>query len=201
MKGYVVRITFSLLDAATPIWRRVIMPSAATLRDLHNVIQAAMGWYGYHLHHFEIGGLLYGDATSAGEFGDTEVLSETRLKLCQLVQDGERQFTYVYDYGDNWCCSIVLEAMYPAFPGIPYPCLDGGAGAAPPEDSGGVWGLEELIAALHDPEHERHEEAVERLGEDYNPEDYDEEAVARALEALVKRPVRPRSKASPNTEN
>jgi hypothetical protein len=40
----------------TPIWRRVIVPTTFTLAQLHAVIQAAMGWCDYHLHHFEIGG-------------------------------------------------------------------------------------------------------------------------------------------------
>jgi len=24
---------------------------------------------------------------------------------------------YVYDYGDNWCCVVVLEAIAPMIPG------------------------------------------------------------------------------------
>lgn len=49
------------------------------------------------------------------------------LATDQLVQEGERRFTYVYDYGDNWRLSIVLEAMYSRHSGGCYPCLDGGA--------------------------------------------------------------------------
>jgi len=44
-------------------------------------------------------------------------------------------------------------------------------------------------------------EAVEHLGEDYNPEDYDADATARALAALVKRAARSRKKTSPTIEN
>jgi hypothetical protein len=41
------------LDVGPPaVWRRVHVPSAATLGVLHQVIQAAMGWQGHHLHSF-----------------------------------------------------------------------------------------------------------------------------------------------------
>src|SRR3954454_8271440 len=80
MKGFVVGITIALIDAHTPIWRRVIVPATFTLADLHTVVQAAMGWCGYHLHHFAISGVLFGDREAAGEFGDKELQSERDRK-------------------------------------------------------------------------------------------------------------------------
>jgi hypothetical protein len=38
-----------------PIWRRIQVPATYNFRQLHNAIQAAMGWAGYHLHNFQIG--------------------------------------------------------------------------------------------------------------------------------------------------
>ena len=35
-----------------PIWRSVVVPSLATLGDLHRVIQIVFGWDGDHLHAF-----------------------------------------------------------------------------------------------------------------------------------------------------
>ena len=160
-----------------------------------------MGWYDYHLHHFEIGGTLYGDREAAGEFGDAELQSERKINVGFLAREGERWFSYVYDYGDNWSCVIVLEALYPALPGVPYPCLDGGEGESPPEDVGGVWGYDELVAALDDPKNDRHEEAVERLGEGFDAASFDQDAVATALASLVKRSAKSRKKSSPSTRN
>jgi hypothetical protein len=37
-----------------------VIGSDATLADLHVEIQAAFGWYGYHLHEFEIDDVRYG---------------------------------------------------------------------------------------------------------------------------------------------
>ena len=39
-----------------PIWRSVDVYADTTLKDLHDVIQAAMGWESAHLYQFEIGG-------------------------------------------------------------------------------------------------------------------------------------------------
>ena len=35
------------------VWRRVLVPSSFTLRELHGVIQVAMGWEGIHLYDFQ----------------------------------------------------------------------------------------------------------------------------------------------------
>lgn len=40
----------------SPIWRRLLLPSRMTLGDLHQAIQAAMGWEDCHLYLFDIAG-------------------------------------------------------------------------------------------------------------------------------------------------
>ena len=42
------------------IWRRVLVPTAYTLRELHGVIQVAMGWEGIHLYEFHLRAARYG---------------------------------------------------------------------------------------------------------------------------------------------
>jgi hypothetical protein len=50
--------------------RRLVVPHHFNLRELHLVLQAALGWTNSHLHEFEIGGLRFGDADIAnGENG------------------------------------------------------------------------------------------------------------------------------------
>jgi hypothetical protein len=48
-----------LAGTRPPIWRRLRVPGAITLRDLHVAFHAAMGWESIgldvHLHEFEIG--------------------------------------------------------------------------------------------------------------------------------------------------
>jgi hypothetical protein len=42
------------------VWRRVLVSSSFTLRELHGVIQAAMGWEGIHLYDFHLRATCYG---------------------------------------------------------------------------------------------------------------------------------------------
>jgi hypothetical protein len=110
MKDSIVRICVTLLDVDPAIWRRIEVPANCTLERLHDVLQIILGWADYHLHHFQIGSLMYGEPTPE----DRDVLDGRKLKLSSLAIDGERAFEYVYDYGDNWRCVVVLEAIAPS---------------------------------------------------------------------------------------
>jgi hypothetical protein len=51
----IARLRISLDDIDPEMWRTVDMPIAGSLKMLHDVIQAAMGWQDYHLWEFEAG--------------------------------------------------------------------------------------------------------------------------------------------------
>jgi len=42
----IIQLKIRLLGVSPMIWRRAILPSSVTLRDLHGIIQVAMGWEG-----------------------------------------------------------------------------------------------------------------------------------------------------------
>jgi hypothetical protein len=54
--GAILQLKIRLLDISPMIWRRVLVPvpAAFTLRELHGVIQVAMGWESLHLYLFQI---------------------------------------------------------------------------------------------------------------------------------------------------
>ena len=60
-----VELTVTLLDIEPPIWRRLVVPAALTLRQTHEVIQTAMGCQSSHLHSFDVGDVLYGDVEAS----------------------------------------------------------------------------------------------------------------------------------------
>jgi len=45
----IIQLKIRLLGISPMIWRRVLIPSATTLRGLHGILQVAMGWESIHL--------------------------------------------------------------------------------------------------------------------------------------------------------
>jgi hypothetical protein len=67
------------------IWRRLLVRSDSIIANLHYILQMAMGWGGYYLHHFIMRGKRYGIPQPGGlGFPDdsTQVrLADMRLRL------------------------------------------------------------------------------------------------------------------------
>jgi hypothetical protein len=188
----VLKIT--LRGLRPPVWRRVRISGDSSLRMLHRVIQAAMGWQDYHLHEFEIGDRRYGEPDDDAVPGDERTFNESNVKLGALVDRGARRFRYTYDFGDGWEHEIVVEKVEPLDPEQPYPSLVTGKRACPPEDCGGVYGYLRLLEILADPRHEEHAELSEWAGEGFDSERLDLDAIRRDLVRLVRRPSARRSR-------
>lgn len=166
------RLKITLTGIRPPIWRRVLVASDITLAGLHDVIQAAMGWYDSHLHEFEIGGQRYGNLSHfAGE--DPEMRNETLTRLATIAPNAKDRFGYMYDFGDSWQHDILVEAVLPPEPGASYPVCVTGKRACPPEDCGGVWGYVDLLEALADPANPDHADLTEWMGGPFDPAAFD----------------------------
>ena len=167
-----------------PVWRRVLVPGGATLRDLHDVIQLAMGWGNYHLHVFSTGWQDFGSPDSELGFAD-----DGKVLLSQVLAGPGERLRYTYDFGDDWEHDIVVEEVGPATPGEVYPSCVAGKGACPPEDCGGPWGYAALKEALADPEHEDHADRRDWLGleadEDFDPKEFSAADVSSRLSRLA----------------
>lgn len=120
-----------LLGISPMIWRRLLVPTSTTLRELHGVLQVAMGWEGIHLFLFDIHAVRYGSFELFAANPDV-ALQEFGLR------ENER-FSYFYDMGDHWEHEIRVEAINPP-PKKSYPVCIGGSGACPPENCGGPHG-------------------------------------------------------------
>jgi len=113
--------------------------------------------------------------------GMPDVENERTVRLSKVLWRPGAKLIYTYDFGDNWQHAVVLEKILPLLADLKYPvCIDGKL-ACPPEDCGGIPGYYELIEALADPEHERHEEISEWISEDFDPQAFSVENVNRML--------------------
>jgi hypothetical protein len=180
--GQVYQLKITLRHIRPPVWRRVRVKDC-TLAEVHDIIQICMGWDDYHLHEFDIGGERYGDPRQwqDGFGGEMEVGNEGKVKLSQITAHGDKKFGYVYDMGDTWEHTIQVEKVLDAEAGVRYPRCVAGKRACPPEDCGGPWGYGDFLEALQNPKYERHEELLEWVGGEFDPEAFDVEAVNEEL--------------------
>ena len=56
----IYQLKVRLLGISPMIWRRVLVPTSTTLRELHGIVQVAMGWEGIHLFLFDVYAVRYG---------------------------------------------------------------------------------------------------------------------------------------------
>mgnify|MGYP001071569573 CR=1 FL=1 len=178
-EGGVYQLKLTLLDVQPQIWRRLLVTNC-TLEELHFIIQSVMGWENDHLYEFEVGKKRYAGSDPMGRMGEAQT---SRVDLGKVVPLVGTRFYYIYDFGDDWHHEVLVEAYGPIDEGREYPVCIAGERACPPEDVGGAWGYADLVEALKDPEHERHEEFMEWLGE-FDPEAFDLDAVNKELKGM-----------------
>ena len=178
MQTYQLKIT---IDSIQPvIWRRVLVPSGITLEVLHHVIQTTMGWQETHSHKFSIGQQSFGPRDAEGDSNSND---EAGVPLDSLISKEGNELRYAYDLRDNWQHTVKLEKVLPLTDGFPK-CVDGER-ACPPEDCGGISGYEAILHAMVHPDDADSEELFEWVGEEFDPEFFNREAINAALADFV----------------
>ncbi|MBN1311502.1 MAG: plasmid pRiA4b ORF-3 family protein [Anaerolineae bacterium] len=121
------------------------------------------------------------DFLSLDELWDEGVLDESIVFLEDIVSREGARLVYEYDLGDRWEHEILVEKIFDPEPGVEYPvCIDG-ALSGPPEDCGGIPGYADLLEALKDSKREDHAEALDWVGDDFDPEEFDLDTINAEL--------------------
>lgn len=173
---HVLKVT--LKHVKPPVWRRLAVSSDTKLPKLHKMINAAMGWYDYHLHQFFIGGRYYSIPHPDNFSRD---LNERQYSLRDIAPEPGMKFRYDYDFGDGWEHIVLVEKVLPPDPNSRYPICLAGKRACPPEDVGGPWGYADCLAVLADPKHPEHDEREEWIGGSFDPEEFSVDVVNEIL--------------------
>ena len=181
----IARLRITLDDIEPTIWRTVEVPLTASLKLLHEVIQAAMPFQDYHLFQFREGPVRY--AIPDPEWPDGNTRSAKTTKLGALVDRGTTVFAYTYDFGDNWTHTVTVEEVGPADPDAAYPRFLDGARRAPPEDVGGTMGYEEFLEAVTKPRHRERKRMLEWYGGPFDPDAMDRETIETGMSKLARR--------------
>jgi hypothetical protein len=181
----IYQIKVTLKDFKPAIWRSIQVRSDATLGELHAAIQIAMGWSNSHLHHFIVGrepNLRFIGAPAPYESDDLmDEENEDDIAISKVLSPTKTKITYEYDFGDSWEHEVALEKSMAAEAGVHYPRCVAGENACPPEDVGGVWGYADFLQAINNDEHKEHESYLEWVGGEFNPEEFDLDAVNQLL--------------------
>ncbi|MFH1282418.1 MAG: plasmid pRiA4b ORF-3 family protein [bacterium] len=153
-------------DTNPPVWRRIQVPENYSFWDLHVAIQDSMGWTDSHLHEFIMKNL-NGKQVNLGipdeEYDDhsDRFMSGWEYYISDYFSIKNKRALYVYDFGDGWEHTIILEKLLIREKGKDYPiCIDGER-ACPPEDCGSIPGYEDICAGTHE------------FQEEYDNEGYD----------------------------
>jgi hypothetical protein len=125
----IVLVKVWLLGMSPMVWWRVLVPSDATLRELHGAFQVVMGWDGIHLYQFCLRTARHGSWELSASSPDV-TLAAPQLRT-------GAQFVYEYDMNIPWRHEVRIEDWQRPVAGKAYPACISGSGACPPEDSGG----------------------------------------------------------------
>ena len=180
----VYQLKATLKGSRPAIWRRFQMPGHISLHRLHLILQAVMGWTNSHLYRFEIGGTQFGEPDPENDFYGLMMKNSQRTKLDKAVPDESVRFIYEYDFGDSWEHEVLVERILPAVPGVSHPVCLAGKRACPPEDCGGTDGYAYLLEVIEDPAYEEHNEMMEWLGGEFDPEAFDMQYVNDVLKGM-----------------
>lgn len=184
MKAY--QFLIKLEGVEQEVWRRFVIPAETNFKRLHETIQLAMGWSNYHLYAFNLpmangrvlelaedqdmmdehrsqihSVIMNVDLKELNTNPNYQLLLRTDIKLAQKTKlprcvEKVREFTYRYDFGDNWIHHIELEKTIDDYECV-YPQVLDGDGNCPPEDVGGPLGYSNFLEIMEDPQNEEHE--------------------------------------------
>jgi hypothetical protein len=161
------------------IWRQVEVPTSITLKVLHDIIQAAMGWFDCHLWEFTIDKRRYGLPIDE-DWGTEPRTNAAKVRLREVLRPRKTRIDYLYDFGDCWEHRLTVANTRTGDPDLSYPRYIAGERNAPPEDCGGIAGFYETLDAAANPTHPNHAEAKKWL-DDYDPNLIDELPIKYAL--------------------
>ena len=108
----IATLRIELQDTDPVIWRQVEVPTSVTLKVLHDIIQAVMGWLNYHLWEFTIGKQRYGLPTNE-DWGTESRIEASKVRLRDVLKSRKNVIDYLYDFGDSWEHRITVTNIRP----------------------------------------------------------------------------------------
>lgn len=158
----ICQLKVTLADSEPEVWRQILVSCQVTLPELHGILQRAMGWQNQHDYRFRL------------SLGANQPDCDLEQSLATVLQfAGEQPVYYTYDLQAGWLHRLEVKAVdQSTADGFTTPVCIAGAAACPPEGAGGVWGYDELLGRLDDPEDPDYMSLIEDYS-DFDPEAFD----------------------------
>ncbi|MGI8793382.1 MAG: plasmid pRiA4b ORF-3 family protein, partial [Acidimicrobiales bacterium] len=119
---YVLHV--QLEEVEPPIWRRVVVEEDTKLPKLSKILEAAMGWEGYHLHDFQVGdGVIF----AGPDLDSDHAIDERKVTVGQILPRDGATLVWPYDFGDSWNHTVTVESRNEPDPDARYPQVLEGA--------------------------------------------------------------------------
>ena len=174
-----------MIDTDPLIWREVEVPASITLKVLHDIVQISIGWLGYLLWDFTIGGKNYRLPLDGG-WGGVPSIDAAKTRLRDVLKSDPATMRYLYDFGDSWEHRLIVSDIRQGEPGMSYPRYVRGERNGPPEDCGGIPGFYAMLDVRADPAHPDHA-AILRYLDEWDPDEIEEFPLKVALGRIAKR--------------
>ena len=203
-----LQVKVSIVGSEPPIWRHLEIDSFLALDRVHEVIQTAVGWRDSHLHSFTDTDpfvrlrAVNGHVREPRRWVPLDLLEdsdddlpETDWTLGQVLTPESGPLFYEYDFGDGWIHRLELTGTLPMPTNAPRARLVDGARRAPLEDSGGIYGYHDLLDALADPGHEKHNDLQAWIAwtagpwQEFDPEQLEIDTVNKELALMFPAPT------------
>jgi len=165
MKSYVINV--QLRDSEPVVRRSFRIASDFILADLHEVLQIVMGWENKYPYVFVSGEKSWGTLQE----GASKAVSAERVLLDELLVAVGDRLEYIYDDEDRWVHELELAGTERELPMHPL-CLSGERNC-PPERIGGIAAYQEIVSALKEKGTAEYRRALEKVGADFDPADFD----------------------------
>ena len=182
----IARLRIGLADMPRPVMRRIEVPLAIHLDDLHLVFQHAMGWENRHPYEFRVGeDVAYGHVEPKRRI--ERRLSAANATLGDLCRHLSKNLTfeYIYDFRDEWVHRVRLQGIGETDPETTYPHLLSATRRCPPEDCGGPWGYRRFLESVAPLYRTSNPVPREEWEEDFDPNLVDEELIRQYFEQIA----------------
>lgn len=179
-----IRLNDGSYPCPYPCWRKIAVDYHTPLDELHDIFQAAMGWFDNHLWLMDLGlRSTQWVNPDAGWEGLEEYQADGRTVR---LSDLPKKFRYVYDMGDNWKHAVTVKKVVAGeHPSLLLPALINGKGRCPPEDVGGVSGLARFLAVMAKGSGAEFKHARDWYGEVFDQDNIDRQMIKWRLRAIM----------------